>query len=136
GRRSNWPRSSASTPLITASPRARSSTSPATGVGVGEPGMGVAVGLGVGFAGEPGVGLMLGVGLMFEVRLSMDEPQPRMKPVRAENKRGSIKYRQRTFPPTVTPPNNGGRSNDSRETHVLLGVLRLRLDQTLASWFI
>lgn len=72
----------------------------------------------------------------FEVRRG--ETQPAMKTMRAENRRSWIKCLQRTFPPYVrsAPPNKGAESTDSREIQVLLGILNLRLNQTLASSFI
>src|SRR5215472_4649906 len=101
-------------------------------------GIGLAVGVGVGLAGKPGVGV--GVGVMLDpgpepvVTVRLGETQPRMKTIRAENRRGWIQHRQRTFPPRrqkyLLKP--GRRSNPSCETQVL-GRLWLCLNQTLAS---
>ena len=143
GRRPKLPRSSTATPLITISLRVLSWTSAPIaiadiGVAVGV-GVGLTVGLGVGLAGKPGVGL--GVGLMlnpgpepvFAVRRG--ETQPTMKTIKAEKRRSSVKYWQRTFPPTRQKYSSkqGRRPNETRMFH---GVLRLRLNQTLASSFI
>src|SRR5262245_4168998 len=72
------------------------------GVGVANGlGVGLAVGLGVGLPGKPGVGL--GVGVMvgppvFKV-VRLGETQPSRKIIRAENRKGWTRHRQRTFPP-------------------------------------